>query len=499
MIDPEYAYLLNGVVMLENSFKVDFIDSPGTTIEVLSACIIKIFHVFRNDDLAKDLISNPEIYLRIISLSLMVSLLVLLFTGGYLIYRKTNNLSLAMFFQSTPLFYGISHYMARILPEAVGVILVIALVFIIVLYIEDQNNQYLENKFSLYSGVLVAAVLATKISFFPLFFLPLFIIARLRHRLYYLFSVIFFFSIFAYPVIVNFNDFFKWMKAILTHTGKYGYGNPGFVNWEEFITNASRLINFQKIAFYLLVINILVLLFSLLVKFSKLKLKSSSILRIISGLTLAIILQTIMVSKHFALHYFLPVLLLSSLNIYLLIKFACNQASWPFMRLIEKSIFLIPLIFVLHFVHQYAKGDTAGRYQAKEYRKSTINFIQNYKTDLPIVIASDAWTPYPEFGLWFGSLFTRKYRHTLVERLEDIYPNRYFYVDHQKCFIDWKNNEYQLKDILNKHGGLCFYYNRQERTMDSFYQIPGKHLPLKVTALFNNPSTNECLVEIQLP
>jgi len=68
-VDPEYIYLLNGVVAIEKPLQIDFYDCPGTPM-ILYTGIEAIFNLFRNSPLMEDIVRNPEIYLNVINIIL---------------------------------------------------------------------------------------------------------------------------------------------------------------------------------------------------------------------------------------------------------------------------------------------------------------------------------------------------------------------------------------------------------------------------------------------
>ena len=69
--DPGYAYLMNGLTFATGSLDIGHTDHPGTSLQLICALIIKITGFIRGaDDLPTDVITNAELYLHVISLTI---------------------------------------------------------------------------------------------------------------------------------------------------------------------------------------------------------------------------------------------------------------------------------------------------------------------------------------------------------------------------------------------------------------------------------------------
>lgn len=499
MMDPEYNYLLNGVVVNENCLKTNFYDHPGTPMILYTGFVERIFSLFRNAPLLEDCIKNPETYLNVVNNVSIFLIVFILFYGGHLLYNKTTSIFTCLLVQSAIFVFDIPHYTSRVLAETILIFFILILVFQVIHNI-NTNSEGKRNKIS--TAILFALTLgiltATKISVFPLFFIPLLMLKNTRIRLIYGgFTVIFFF-IFAYPVLFNLNSFYKWMKSILLHSGRYGSGDNVIISMPDFIQNLKILFNTYRIVFWFLFLNLIFIVGGILLKYSKKSSFSGKLYNAIIGLTICIIIQTIIVGKHFALHYYLPVIMMIPLNLYLLSNAFFDQ--WPFLyaKTVKGVVYLSAVIIIMIAMHRYVIVDTNIRYDILKKKEGTMSYINHNDLNIPLVFYSEAWNPYREMGLWFGSLFTGKYRTLFIEKFDELYPNRYFYVDQWDCFIDWESNRYPLNEILSRHDSLLFYSNRTGKNFNDF--IPTSVLMDRISQdiIFHNSETNEILTKIKL-
>ncbi|MBN2274521.1 MAG: hypothetical protein JXK95_09330 [Bacteroidales bacterium] len=499
MMDPEYIYLLNGVVVNENHLKSDFYDCPGTPMVLYTGFVERIFSLFRNAPLLEDCIQNPETYLNAVNIVSIFLLVFILYYGGYFLYNRTKDIFTCLLVQSSIFAFDIVHYTSRVLAETVILFFLLIFIFQVIYYIntnseENGNKSNAAVMFALTLGILTA----TKISVFPLFFIPLLLLKNTRSRLIYSGFAVLFFFIFAYPVLFNLNSFYKWMKSIFLHSGRYGSGDNVIISLPDFIQNLKTLFNMYRIVFYFLSLNLIVIVGGLFLKYREKSSFSNKVYDAIAGLTICIIIQTIIVGKHFALHYYLPVIMMIPLNVYLLSNVLIDQWPFRYAKTVKDVVFLIAVILIMMAMHRYVIVDTRIRYDIMRKRGKTINYIRNHPSDMSLVFNSEAWNPYQEMGLWFGSLFTRKYRTLFIEKFNEIYPNRYFYVDQWDCFIDWENNRYRLHEILSRHDSLLFFYNRTGKDFIDFIPTAVSSDSISQDIIFNNNETNEIMAKIRL-
>ena len=269
MMDPEYAYLFNGITVIENHGRVDYYDHPGTPLEVLMAVTIQFIHIFRDEPLMDDVLKNPELYLKAMNVVLVALLIAILFFAGRFTFRRTGNLGLSLLVQATPLPFGIPHFMARVIPETLAILLVLILIILIMDYIVSIDKMPANNKHAVLFSIIIAVILATKISMFPLFFIPLLLLKKTKKRLIYTGLTVILFLLVAYPVLLNFNSFFQWIKSLFMHSGHYGSGNTNILSVPDFTRNLKTLYESYRQVFYLLFMNLAIIAGGILLKMRK--------------------------------------------------------------------------------------------------------------------------------------------------------------------------------------------------------------------------------------
>ncbi|MFO7656118.1 MAG: hypothetical protein R6W78_03560, partial [Bacteroidales bacterium] len=100
--DPAYAYLLNGLALCD--FNIPWlVQGPGTPLILYCAIVMPVVHLFRGQDtLIIDVMQNPDIYLSIITTSVIAIQSLLLFLMGLLIFKSSKKILTGLFFQLTP-------------------------------------------------------------------------------------------------------------------------------------------------------------------------------------------------------------------------------------------------------------------------------------------------------------------------------------------------------------------------------------------------------------
>src|SRR5688572_7605216 len=72
--DPSYAYLLNGTNLASGTMEIGHTDHPGTTVQSFLALVIFITYLFSGATapLYQDVLSQPELYLNVLSIVLIL-------------------------------------------------------------------------------------------------------------------------------------------------------------------------------------------------------------------------------------------------------------------------------------------------------------------------------------------------------------------------------------------------------------------------------------------
>lgn len=258
-LDPDYFYLLDGLNIL-NLTTPGHVYHPGTTVEWLSALILKASHLLTGTEgIIADVLGNPEPALRMIG-----TVFVLLNAFGLVIlgavgYRVFGDLLAAWFLQLAPFISMLvlkSSYHVK--PESLLLFTVLMLSSLSILALKpglfDRHNK----RFILAFGVIAGFGVATKITALPVFLLPIFLIARggagngTKGLIIYGVASLAAFIVFTLPAMGAYDVFFAWMMKVSQGTGAYGGGGPGFVDWAVYPKNVLKL--FKRPAFFIVFI-----------------------------------------------------------------------------------------------------------------------------------------------------------------------------------------------------------------------------------------------------
>lgn len=316
--DPEYIYFMSGLNMSEGLLEVAHIDNPGTPLQVLMAVLFRIIWLLRGapSPYLEDVLRYPDFYLSVTSLTIAVLTTVLLLFAGKKIYEYTGSVLTALLFQSAPFLPLIwFDLVGRVAPELMMPFPVILLMVMAVAIIMQKNP--VSNRQILFLSLIAAFGLSVKLTFLPVWIIPFFLAESWKQKIRFLLLAFGFFFLIAFPVTLQFDIFWNWVKSLFLHSGQYGSGESNIFDPVTWQTNIRELYQLEKFFFFLFAILILTLT-SYLVWFNKKAERKISLISL--AVILTIVIQVLMVGKHFAHRYFIPVLMLSPLMIFLAIE-----------------------------------------------------------------------------------------------------------------------------------------------------------------------------------
>jgi len=506
-VDPEYFYLYNGILIGGGNFSVQLIAHPGIPLQFLIAISSRIISLFQPGDYVKDFIDDPEKYIHAANLFMNVLISFVLFICGIYTKKYSGSYFSGLLIQLSP--FGSSSLMGisgRLIPEALMIIplLLIGLMIIKYIYNENKTTGYF-NDIVLY-GIIIGFGIACKLSFIPVILIPLILLQiSLKQKIKFILYTILFFAIFAYPVVLNFNEFWQWVSGIFIHSGMYGGGEKSFIDFTTIPGNIKYLFNYDKVFFYIVIFSLLLsVLFSFKV-FKNKGLSNSKIIRAIYAVNITILICIAFILKHFAMYYFMPFYifkyLLVLLSTLLIIRYQKISKSKRF-----KTIALISISVVILFM-------TYG--QALKVRSSIIRSSQRNETlqqeykkiislvekDSPIIITGPYYgAPFIEFAQFNGFIMSYHLKGFFTSYLKEKYPKSYQYVTWSDKFYFW-NDFVDFNHILDKTKSSFYIYIGKKRgnaltvIENRIWQfIDKKSVTRKV--LYLDTSTEEQLIEI---
>lgn len=349
--DPAYAYLFNGLLILEG-YPPYHIDHPGTPLQLLFAVTIFIrwglTRVFGDSvlDIVDSVVNNPEAYLHDMAVVLLVLNLVALTIFGRRIARSTGKIYLGMLCQLSLLSFTIMAPKATYpAPEAL-------LIFCSLILLGQLAPRIFAGTASsktdpIVSGKLVGAAialsLATKITFLPMALLLVLVPKGIERRAAFIASVLMFLLLTA-PALPNIGRFLIWVTGLISNSGIHGGGEGGVVDITKIPGNLYNLFLWFPLfvtALTLAAISVTKLIIT----------KSSLCVQGPIVLILVSVIQTLLVLKHPGAHYMVAVLPISLVLSAWLAVFITPKIS-----LIKSLSAGLICIMVLHSVLATIKG-----------------------------------------------------------------------------------------------------------------------------------------------
>lgn len=291
-------------------------------------------------DITTDVFTRPDFYLNAISLSINFLHAFLILAIGFIGIKRGIPFWQIIILQATSLFNDVLFFLfCRVNPDLFFII--VKCLFILVYLIYGFNDQS-QKKFAIGSGVIMALGFATKFNFFPLLFLPLFLINTNKNRLLYTGVGFISFIIFIAPIIDKFKGYKNFLINIMNHDGLYGSGVNKIFNLHKIFENLGEIFRINPGLLFLIIC--LVIGISIAFYKDRNANQKKQILLFI-GLLFIAGLQMIMVSKHFKNYYLAPLFTIYGF-IFFLISVFLSRMEMKKKYLLFLSFFL-PIIFLI--------------------------------------------------------------------------------------------------------------------------------------------------------
>jgi len=422
-VDPEYAYLFNGMILANLHPDAYGVLHPGTPIQVLIAVVAWIVHMFRQGtSLSEDMMLHPEIYIRAAIITGNAINTFFLFLLGKMVFRYSHNYLVSLAMQVTPFAFlmtlEVSH---RLMPEMIMTSLVSCWIIILVKLLYEAPEERNFKWYSMVFGFMFGLSFATKMTFLPYFILPFIILPTWKFRLRFTLVSILSFLIIAFPVWFNFPRYLQWVTSNFIHTGNYGTGDTGIINWNTFATS----LNIMIYSTWQIIITAFVLL--LIVLYSMKKNAKDIATTTGLGLLALFFLQYVITAKQYAFYYMTPSLLLcvftGFLIFFLLMKL---KGTEQFRRAKYGLLMAFVLILFLSVIPKMYRQVKELQY-LKSMHLNASESLQPFLEKTPKIICPNYYrSSAQEYGLFFGicesghhsqsfgSIFRKKYPQTII-------------------------------------------------------------------------------------
>lgn len=417
--EPGYEYFISALRVCQTG-QAGYKEHPGVTTITFGALVIRTAHLFRGEgDFVTDLLKDPEPYVNAINRALVGLASAALIVGGGIVFRWTGNLLLALLIQLTPfLSNAVIQAMATVASEPM--LFVVGLFLGLTVYAYAMGGEKRSWLFAVLLGLGCGLDVATKFTALPVILLPV-VLLPWRQKLVSLPLILLGFVIATIPIMGRYKGMIEWVWNLATHKQEYGTGEAGVLGFQEFVDNATSLLQQEPVPAFIIALSLVALSFRFLpTPFSTLA--SPGLFKGLLALTLTELFQIALVAKHPDIHYLVPALSLLGLNL-VLISQMVFRAKMPILKIGYTAALLGGLAFVMILQGQqleaFRRVHSAFRDQQLEVcREADKNcadctFIHYY---------GSSTIPH---ALWIGNhYFDADY---FSGELRELYPDAFFY------------------------------------------------------------------------
>jgi hypothetical protein len=309
-IDPDYSYLIDALKIL-NLTTPGHVDHPGTPVQWLGALVLKASYLTSSSSHIIDtVLADPEPHMHRITLVitwLNAGILLLAGLAGLAVFHSilpALMVQAAPFISTQILKYGIA-----LKPESLLIFSVMALVIVTLLALRPGAMETNRRGFAIAFGVALGFGVACKITFSPLFVLPLFLLGQRKAIFTFAVASLFAFLLFTLPALGAYEQFTDWIVGLFLGSEHHGAGPATIINAENYPRNIYRLFTrpLFGITFILAVLTLVAV-----------RRRGEEIpgpeLKVLKGVALAQTVMVLMVAKQLSSHYMIPAYMLTALS-----------------------------------------------------------------------------------------------------------------------------------------------------------------------------------------
>jgi len=499
-VDPEYAYLFNGAVLADHKPDIFYVDHPGTPLIVLIAAVIRTIHVFTpGQDILTEVIKNPELYIKATIFIINLLGAILLFLLGLFTFKKTKNISLAVFLQLIPFVQTLGlETLARLTPESLMLTLICLWIILVISMNSGKKSRFSWIWYGLASGILTGLCVAVKLTLIPFIVIPLIILSGWKDRLLFAFTSVIFFFMFAFPILYKYEEFYYWVKNIVTHTGIYGSGDRGVVHWNEFFAHLKLQLANSPYLLVSLIILIVSLILYLFVRKEGIRREPLKIKLAIAAI-LVVIFNYLITAKHFAFHYMLPSILLT-VPVIILAGSMLGQIFPPLYQRLKMGIIILGILILVNIIPRSYR-QLSLREDRRKILKESWWMYKEHRSQRPMIICPSYYGCFAvEYALTFGIHMSGKYGPYIFEKMNRIYPSTYLYFPWGKVFYAGRN---EISPSAFLREGTSYMLYIAEYSKEKLDEITGlinqneKGMHWIAVKVYQIESSNEALFQLQ--
>ena len=499
--DPEYIYFMSGLTISDGAIKVGHIDNPGTPLQLLVALVFRITYFIRSTPTAylDDVFTHPDLYLSVVNQTITLLTTLLLLFAGTKVYKLTHNVLIAILVQTAP-FLPLIWYdlIGRVVPELI-MIFPVVLMSVLFIKVTVEDEEKMTFKTVLLFALLSAFGLSIKLSFIPILLIPFILIPTWKNKLIFTGLTILSFFIMAYPVTLRLNVFWSWIKKLFMHSGNYGSGSENIIDFVSFKSNLAEIINLER-RFFVILITLSICLLTYLIIFRKKTNRKITLLSV--AVILTAIIQLIMVGKHFAHRYFIPILMFTPLIVFLVAQIALKVNKKKLSVVIINLALVVYLIWSFNYNQKWFQVKTFAMEIDIARRSATWHFAETLEKDSYKIITSQNYgSPFIEYTLFYSQVWANHQKYLEYNGvLGKLYPTAYSYFTFSDEMKYW-NEKLNVKTIKDSGKKTYLYIENDDKILfdKSLEKIHAEDTTLyqiNNNLLYKNPETLEVIYEL---
>lgn len=448
--DPNYIYLMNGLNIIKWQ-PVGHVDNPGTPVMELCAAVISVSQLISpvpSGDIVQDVLNDPERYMGIIRVVLVLLGALAIFFAGCVVYRSTKDLFAALLVQITP-FLSVTLMdvaWSKVSPEPLLFFTAILFSALLVKQYSDENLK--PGKYVWLYALLAGFGLATKATFLPLLIIPLWVLPGWAPKFRYFILTIISFFIFIIPAIPAFIYMIGWFQNLITHSGIYGQGDQNFVDAAAYTRALRDIFINNKIFSLITLLSVLYIPAALLITGLRSRMRSKP-LSFLTAILLANLLSVIIVAKHYHQnHYLLPILALSGVSVYFLVINLSTLFAWKHLLRSLQISFLVLFAGLILFRYVPAMKKFNYWYKATNQETESVNenIAGNFSNHKKIYYFPNSINVYS--ALAFGNAYSASRNLTEIKAQ---YPDILLYNSFERTINFW-GAELSLNTVISEFG-----------------------------------------------
>jgi hypothetical protein len=498
--DPDYIYFISGLTLSDGTFKLGHFDNPGTPLQIFMALIFKLIYFFRTTTTPyiEDVLLHPDLYLSVTNMMITAITSAVLYYCGKKVFQTTRSVMAAMLIQTTP-FLPVIWYdlIGRIAPELIMTFPVILLT-VLIIKIYKQGNP-VTNKQLFYFSLIAAFGLSIKLTFLPLWLIPFLIMGDWKKKLIYIGLSLLLFLVIAFPVTLQLDFFWGWIKNLFLHSGQYGGGASDIIDFAALKSNLLELFYYERRYFYVFIS--LIALFSFYLVFFKKKAEKKFLL-VTLAVILTIAIQLLMVGKHYAHRYFIPVLMLLPLMVFLITESTRKFFPQKMTMILTNIAIFAFLIWSIGLNSRWLSVKTEAMGSDIEQRLPTWHFASLLEKDSYRIITSQNYgSPFIEYTLMYSMAWAcnaKKAEYAPI--LGKLYPFVYCYSTWDNTLKTWGEG-FDANKISNSGKNVYLYLERNDeelynKTISKLIEVNRVPFEVNREQVYLNPKTTEVIYRI---